>query len=460
MLSKVFGVIENDKAPFFRSVSYKIGCLSTLELVLRLSEAIGSKAGVWGKLEEEALVAELAAALARLPGTLASGKSAPAAFAEMGNCPSDPLARCRKDYLRIMKTILDDKSVPVDVREFRLDSRLVSIIRGRIGQGFTFFRPDEISSDALLQALFSRTNVVNKLDEKRKELEENSELRQQLDFYISFVRALLSAVGQDPEVKDASYTISFWMGLEQISVLTLIFFLTALLFGAWLGDLPQLGAKKYLLAELSATFEQRFAAAPFSDVTEFRDRVRKNLLTPAGLLKNSAAFKRIFETIRKSPKEAEFASLVLLPFFLLEKAILELKRDEDANPFPLETWCQQAAEKIEDSRWLFGWCLSALPAIGFLSTLYGILSALGGAGAVSAAEGRLEQAIAMDTISGKLSIAFSTTIIALSGLLVLSLLDQWQAKTQRRLIEDVEKGLTEILLPNGVALANPGNAEP
>jgi hypothetical protein len=483
-LSKIFGVMEHKEGDYFPRLSYGLGCQSTLEMILSIARDIGNESGAGGKFDEHRILAELAAALARLPGYVDDGGS-PLEFVRLGAClptltEKDVDAECKniKTYQDKIGQLKAASNGTIN-DEYRLLNSVVSSLRDRVSFGLLFDRPKAQANDAILQALFARTNVYKK-EEQVKTNPNRASLMQQLSLVIRFERALLGSIGQDSRVREEAYYLDFWVGLEQLAVLCLAFFLLALLFGRWIRDIPQLACKTVVVARLSEApiANQRADAEYLREAKHIRNNIHAVFLTETGLLKwftktagkgddlvncSAACRVRIWFSQRAGFEKGQLVnpSAALTPLFLLDRAMVEIEGfvNKDPSAPVLETWCQQASEKIEDSRWLFGWSLSALPAIGFLSTLWGILSALGGAGAVSAAKGRVEQAIAMDSISGSLSLAFSTTIIALTSLLALSLLDQWQANTERRLIEDMEQLLTEEFLPNEVVGTRPGRAK-
>ena len=93
------------------------------------------------------------------------------------------------------------------------------------------------------------------------------------------------------------------------------------------------------------------------------------------------------------------------------------------------------------SRWLINWSAAALPSIGFIGTVRGLLLALGNADSIVRASTALGQAAAITSVATQLSLAFTTTLVALLLGLIISLLNYWQVKAERNYLS-----LMDILL--------------
>lgn len=96
------------------------------------------------------------------------------------------------------------------------------------------------------------------------------------------------------------------------------------------------------------------------------------------------------------------------------------------------------AERWYDSRWQFRWGSKALPAVGFLGTVRGILLALPQAESIVRAATPLEQSAAISSVAGSLGLAFSTTLLALLFGLATTLLDDYQQRKENSLLAEVE----------------------
>lgn len=460
-LASLFGIQgAGERGAAETSIQYKLAARPTIWVLLDVAREIGRSAGRAGSPSEKRIHFELAAALARLPSEpyfsggaarqfLDSATRAPLDLAcPSGAAPSLPaeqsaeraaaMAKCRA--LRLYEERATPNPAFVSADQLRLDPPFERLLREQVGCGFRFARPEGASADLLLQALFQRVNGYRK-DSKLARIadfyirsgsgaplasDKEANEAQQLETVVRFQRALLNALETNADVKAARQALDFWVGYEQFALICLALFVGALLFAQWLRDLPNVAAKNLV----ALTVER---AEPDNE-TEARNRLR--------------LAKAARQAVGSRLGDGKAASS-LIPVALLDTAILELEGTlgPGSPAATLEAWSRQLTEAIEDSRWLFGWCLSALPAIGFLGTVRGILNALGDADAVSAAQDRATQAIAIGNISGSLSLAFSTTLIALVAVLVLSLLDQWQAYVGRRVVEDTELLLTEHVQP-------------
>lgn len=440
---------------------FTIGCRSTLELILDIARALGNSAGTSGSSDEMTIIAELAMALARLPGEPYVRGGAATHFLSRATWPvpnscTDSTPHPPSAYpapepwdcqsaLRYAQAIAGagrGESNNAPNLDYRLSNGFVGLIDARIAEGMRLARPAGATADSLLQALYRRVGAYEGTQRLARlpgfylaqsrpntapRAETTAEEAEQLATVVRFHRALFNSLENVPEVKDARAALSFWVGYEQYALICLSLVILALLFSQWLKDLPQFSVNGLVAARLRTMSEDDNARSRLTAGRKTRDAILKTL-------------------------KANGDGRSFIAIDLLDKGLDELASNTTTrgSAIPLETWCQQAAEALEDSRWLFAWSLSALPAIGFLGTVRGILGALGGADALSSVTGRAEQAIAIGNVSGSLSLAFSTTMIALLSLLVLGLLDQWQAKSERRMIEDTEQLLTEKIQPKNV----------
>lgn len=74
-----------------------------------------------------------------------------------------------------------------------------------------------------------------------------------------------------------------------------------------------------------------------------------------------------------------------------------------------------------DDRVFDGWLMEALPLLGFIGTVIGMIGAMGRIGEVVSAEAGTDLERQVGLLSGELSLAFSTTFLALAATLLLSL---------------------------------------
>jgi biopolymer transport protein ExbB/TolQ len=89
----------------------------------------------------------------------------------------------------------------------------------------------------------------------------------------------------------------------------------------------------------------------------------------------------------------------------------------------------------------------ALPALGFIGTVLGILYGLDGADAIVRASGQEERAAAMSVVTGPLALAFSTTFFALVAGLLMGLMIDRETAHERLLLFAFEEALVERIDP-------------
>lgn len=111
----------------------------------------------------------------------------------------------------------------------------------------------------------------------------------------------------------------------------------------------------------------------------------------------------------------------------------------------LEQVALDMKDKIATSRIIIDWCIAALPAIGFLGTVRGILNALSGVSGLTQgdAAARLQTLL---QVSSSLGLAFATTLLALLFMLALSYFDVCQSRNERSLVDQFRDYLTEKAL--------------
>lgn len=111
-----------------------------------------------------------------------------------------------------------------------------------------------------------------------------------------------------------------------------------------------------------------------------------------------------------------------------QKSPADRRIDQIENAFAL------LHERWDESRWVQRWAAKALPAIGFIGTVRGILLALPDAEGIVRATSPLAQASAISTVAGSLGLAFSTTMYALLFGLILSVIDDAQQAAEFNLL--------------------------
>lgn len=101
--------------------------------------------------------------------------------------------------------------------------------------------------------------------------------------------------------------------------------------------------------------------------------------------------------------------------------------------------------KVDSSRQLIGWGITTLPALGFLGTVHGILNALNGVSGLTQGDAAARLATLLN-VSGALGLAFSTTLIALVGMMILTFFDIVQARSEKSMIEEFRDFLDDRVL--------------
>ena len=136
-------------------------------------------------------------------------------------------------------------------------------------------------------------------------------------------------------------------------------------------------------------------------------------------------------------------SLVLL---MAEKATRRLVDGEDQLELFRE-FCASRRTSVDESAWLMRYLARALPALGFVGTILGILFALNGADGIVRATTQAERVAAMASVTAPLAFAFSHTFIALVfGLLTGFFIDQLSA-LERVALLSYEETLFERIDP-------------
>lgn len=102
-------------------------------------------------------------------------------------------------------------------------------------------------------------------------------------------------------------------------------------------------------------------------------------------------------------------------------------------------------DKLSSSRQILDWGITTLPALGFLGTVHGILNALNGVSGLTQGDAASRLATLLD-VSGALGLAFSTTLIALVGMMILSYFDVVQERRERAIVEEFRDFLSDRFL--------------
>jgi hypothetical protein len=148
-------------------------------------------------------------------------------------------------------------------------------------------------------------------------------------------------------------------------------------------------------------------------------------------------------------------SVVLL---MAKKAAVRLVVGE-SQPELFRVFCTATRAVIDESAWLLRYLARALPALGFVGTILGILFALNGADGIVRATTQAERVSAMAAVTGPLAFAFSHTLFALMfGLVAGFFIDRLTAKERVELMA-YEEWLFDRIDPAGRHTVHNGEAQ-
>lgn len=257
-----------------------------------------------------------------------------------------------------------------------------------------------------------------------------------------FGRQLLSAAMTSPDVRGTRLWLDMLVGLPQailnwffIMLLTFVFVRMAL-FGRmrkeikaiteWLA-LPEVRTK---LGEASAGLRSCQAALLAAGL----ERLQSGDLTNA--TPHEAALAPVLRI-----KDIRRDSLVAL---MAEKAIRRLIVGTP-QPELFREFCVARRAMVDESAWVLRYLARALPALGFVGTILGILLALDGADAIVRASTQAERVSAMSGVTGPLAFAFSHTFIALTAGLITGFFIDRQTARERLALFSYEETLVEAI---------------
>ena len=257
------------------------------------------------------------------------------------------------------------------------------------------------------------------------------------------IRASLARVLTDAQVKQDLSWLAGLRGYEQFLMLWVLLVLLFLL-GA------RAASRMVLRQEIQETtkwFKQTIEGIYGSHLPdETGDRPRNKQVAQVRKLQ------REIETKIDSPEKAalgEGAAKIRsdsLALFMLNKAVRRMLLT-DPQPELFRGYCQDQRELVEDSAWFLRYLARALPALGFIGTVHGIMIALGDADLIVRANNVDQMAAAMASLTTPLSLAFATTFIALVFGLVTSYVTDLELAKERTLLATLEAELIECVDP-------------
>ena len=243
-------------------------------------------------------------------------------------------------------------------------------------------------------------------------------------------------------VRAATSQLVLWRGPEQFFLIFLAVFLLALFADRVVRRFHLQGEAKATLRFLRPALVEIFKLPVHRRRVEAKNlvdwlKVRKTVPNLEGRnlpwLVDSA--ERCLEKVRPNSLAIQMA----------EKAILRVV-SAPSEPELFRHYCDSVENQVERSGWVLRYTARALPAIGFVGTVRGIMEALKNTDAIFGASGS-QQAAAMAAVTEPLGLAFATTLIALIAGLITSLIGDWELAQEQYLLSRLEEALIDTIDP-------------
>lgn len=252
-----------------------------------------------------------------------------------------------------------------------------------------------------------------------------------------FMLSVMSELRAAPEVRSAQFGVTMWRGGEQLTMIIMAIWAVLLIalramrsFGSW-------RAMDKLRSVLTVSADA-FAAENVSKRAKRDNATDAKMLGQDRLL--SAA--RVIHLEQKVIPALPEGSLKYVAKTTQQMAMAGIS---DASA--LREVTQTEADAIYNSGWLIRLLLTMLPAVGFLGTVLGIMSALADVDAISRVPPGPQQAVEVSFVAGTLGLAFATTAIALFTGLVLRYLHESLSAFETRMVTEQEALLTPLVDP-------------
>jgi hypothetical protein len=255
-----------------------------------------------------------------------------------------------------------------------------------------------------------------------------------------FQAALLDALRNDDEVREARMWLNAIVGPERLLILILAFWFIALLLVRIIQRLPH-EAHATAISERLNNLRQTWRNGTFPDAAHRSDKAVELLDTLSG---QAAAVN---------------SRVVTIPSILLRAAVDEMSSRVSAatSPSPaapatpdsraIETAAEGLRLRLSHSRLIFEAMLPTFPAIGFVGTVTSLLVAMSKADQIVKATDALARGSATSAVTDVLSLCFAATLMALTCLIVLAPLSMWQSARELRLVNNTEHLLQDVLKP-------------
>lgn len=253
-----------------------------------------------------------------------------------------------------------------------------------------------------------------------------------------FQAALLDALRNDDEVRDARMWLNALVGPERLLILILAFWFVMLTLARTVQSLPH----------------EAHAIAIRESLDDFRHQWRNTF--PEAKLRLEKAEKLLSGL---SGPAAVNSRLVTIPSILLRAAVDEMasRLSATAASTPaavaapdaraIETAAEGLRSRLGHSRLIFEAMLPTFPAIGFVGTVTSLLVAMSKADQIVKATDALARGSATSAVTDVLSLCFAATLMALICLIVLAPLSLWQSARELRLVNNTEHLLQDVLKP-------------
>ncbi|RWB26414.1 MotA/TolQ/ExbB proton channel family protein [Mesorhizobium sp.] len=256
---------------------------------------------------------------------------------------------------------------------------------------------------------------------------------------LRFLEETLSRLESDSEVKRARSWLVLWRGPEQFF---LVFTGIALLL--------LLGDRVWQRRQI-----KREAGQILVRLHEALDEVQKTKDPKA----RSTAARSLAQRLERREGDKTHSSFVTVPddgkglgvridsvaLYMAEKAVRRIVI-EPREPELFRQICDGINAEVERSGWVLRYASRALPAIGFIGTVRGIMLALPAAQGLFGTSGPAQIAALNDVIE-PLGLAFATTLIALVAGLVTGLLGDWEMAQEQVLLSRIEDSLIDRIDP-------------
>ena len=240
-------------------------------------------------------------------------------------------------------------------------------------------------------------------------------------FIQQFCLEMLSKTHENPDVKTAKMWLSVFLGPEQFFMLVVFFlcFFTIL---------------SRLFLYLVSMFRYEYLTL---ESTSGGHTTRSQIIGAVLNEKNS-------DTIIKTMNDQQYTYIdyiypVLLNIYGKYPSKNQIQ-DRNRNISEYLDYIMGYYNAMEQrSRWVINWAAVTLPAVGFIGTVRGMLLALGNADNIVRATTSASQAAAITDVASNLSLAFTTTLVALLLGLVITLLNYWQIKLEKKYLAESDR---------------------